>query len=105
MVTIKDGYAEFRFFKPDAKEVLLVGDFNEWHIHPQAAMLRQKDGYWLAILKLPTGVHQFKYFADGYWYIDYAAFGLDYGKFGLNSVVMIPKHILKCPHGGTCKKK
>ena len=32
---------------------------------------------------------QFRYLGDGQWYTDYAAFGLEYGPFGMNSVVKV----------------
>jgi hypothetical protein len=52
-------------------------------------MNRQSDGYWEAVLQLPSGSYEFAYLADGQWYADYASFGLQIGPFGLNSLLRI----------------
>lgn len=83
-----NGVVEFRFFRPQAKEVFLVGDFNDWNerSHP---MTRQPDGEWYARLRLSDGAHQFHYLADDEWYEDYLAFGLERCPNGYNSVVLV----------------
>lgn len=87
MVTIRpDGYAEFKFFRPEAKHVFLTGDFNDWRTS-QLRMVRQDDGYWVLRMVLPTGDYKFRYVSDGVWFTDYAAFGIEPGRFGLDSVV------------------
>jgi len=89
MVTHDDtGVVTFRFVCPRAREVFLAGDFNGWasDTHP---MKRTKNGIWVCRLVLPEGVYQFKYLADGEWYLDYAAFGLELNTFGWNSVVLV----------------
>ncbi len=82
------GDVEFRFFRPEAQGVSLVGDFNGWdyHAHP---MTKTKGGTWVAQLSLPQGVYQFRYLADGQWYVDYAAFGVELCPYGHNSVVLV----------------
>ena len=47
-------------------------------------------GYWLARLRLPAGEFKFRYCADDVWFTDYAAFGVEPGRFGLDSVVRVP---------------
>ena len=79
---------EFRFFRPEASQVFLVGDFNGWNSTGQP-MVRAENGEWLSRLTLPEGTYQFKYLADGEWFLDYAAFGLEYGPYGPNSVVVV----------------
>ncbi len=88
MVTVKDTLAEFSFFRPQAQRVYIVGDFNGWREN-ELPMTRRSDGTWVASVHLPPGDFKFRYRADGQWYIDYAAFGVECGDFGLDSVVHI----------------
>ena len=55
-------------------------------------MRKGPDGWWSATLAFMPGVHQFRYVADGQWYTDFAAQGLEHGKFGMNSLLVIPSH-------------
>jgi 1,4-alpha-glucan branching enzyme len=89
MVTQKgDGTLEFRFFRPNARRVVLTGDFNNWS-QSGPPMTRQTDGIWRSRLHLAPGVYQFRYLADGQWYVDHAAFGIQQGPFGPNAVVKV----------------
>ena len=83
-----DGSVEFRFFRPEARQVFLTGEFNQWQ-KGCLAMLKDPLGWWHARLSLAPGVYQFRYEADEQWYNDYAAFGLEQGPFGWNSVLKI----------------
>jgi 1,4-alpha-glucan branching enzyme len=89
MVTqLPDGTTEFRFYRPGAHQVTLAGDFNGWH-RTSLPMKKDMDGWWRYQLRLTPGYYHFRYVADGEWHTDYAAFGLDHGPFGLNSVVKV----------------
>ncbi len=89
MVTqLPDGTVEFRFYRPGARHVSLAGDFNGWH-KTSLPMNLDKDGWWLYQIRLAPGCYQFRYVADDEWHTDYAAFGLEPGPFGLNSVVRV----------------
>jgi 1,4-alpha-glucan branching enzyme len=90
MVTVKGEWVEFKFFRPKASRVHLAGDFNHWHAK-QLPMLRTTEGYWMAKIRLPHGEFKFRYCADGEWFTDYAAFGVEPGKFGMDSIVRIAK--------------
>ncbi len=83
-----DGALEFRFYRPGARFVSLAGDFNAWQ-KTCFPMKPEGDGWWHYRLRLAPGVYQFKYYADGEWFLDYAAFGLERGPFGWNSVVHV----------------
>jgi 1,4-alpha-glucan branching enzyme len=83
-----DGTIEFKFYRPELSQVSLAGDFNGWH-RAALPMEREPDGWWRYRLRLAPGVYQFKYFGDGEWYTDYAAFGLERGPLGWNSVVRV----------------
>ena len=88
MVTVKGNVADFRFFRPQAKQVCIVGDFNNWK-PMQLKMKPSEAGYWSSQLRLPPGVFKFRYWADGEWFTDFAAFGVEYGPFGFDSVLRI----------------
>lgn len=82
-----DGGVEFTFYRPNATSVAIAGDFNNWQTSFQ--MTRLPDGRWQSRIKLAPGIYQFRYFADGEWFNDYAAFGLEHGPFGMNSVARV----------------
>ena len=94
MVNINGQWVEFRFFRPQAKYVHLAGDFNNWRRN-ELQMTRTDDGYWIAKLKVPAGEFKFRYCADGIWFTDYAAFGVEPGQFGMDSVVRVPQQVIK----------
>jgi 1,4-alpha-glucan branching enzyme len=101
VVTIIDeGYTEFRFFRPKAANVFVVGDFNGWR-SDQLRMVRAHDGYWVLKLRLPAGEYRFRYVADSVWYTDFAAFGVEPGRFGMNSLLRVPEPALRLPASQT----
>lgn len=103
MVEVNGPWVEFRFFRPDAKSVHLVGDFNDWR-NGELPMTRDESGYWLAQLRLPVGEFRFRYCADGQWFTDYAAFGVEPGRFGLDSLVRVesqPIRMTETPAAGS----
>ncbi|BBO77929.1 hypothetical protein DSCW_53460 [Desulfosarcina widdelii] len=53
----------------EAKEVHLVGNFNDWNVgaHP---MKNVGNGKWRKQLALPTGKYEYKFMVDGYWMVD-----------------------------------
>lgn len=60
---------EFRIFKPDARLVSLVGDFNNWN--PENDLLRKgRDGIWRLHKKLTPGTYRYQYVIDGRWTTD-----------------------------------
>jgi len=102
MVTAQGLSTVFRFLGPYAHTVFLVGDFNHWAA-ADLPMTRSADGFWTATLDLPPGEYRFRYLADARWFVDYAAFGVEQGPFGLNSIARVPKPAAPaactdCPH-------
>ncbi len=92
MTTLKDdGCVEFRFFRPQAGEVRIAGDFNAWSSQTGLTMDRQGDGWWVAEASLPPGEYRFRYCADGRWFTDYAAYGVESTPHGWNAVLVVPK--------------
>ena len=94
MVSVQGNWVEFSFFRPDAGCVFVAGDFNSWR-EGELAMTPDARGYWRARMRLPAGEFKFRYCADGAWYADYAAFGVEPGQFGLDSVVRVVPPALK----------
>ena len=102
MVTAQGLSTLFRFLSPYAHAVFLVGDFNHWAA-ADLPMQHSADGFWTATLDLPPGEYRFRYFADAQWFVDYAAFGVEQGPFGLDSVARVPKPAMpaactECPY-------
>ena len=94
MVEVNGDWAEFAFFRPNAQSVHVAGDFNDWR-PGGCPMQRTSEGYWVAKVRLPSGDFRFRYYADGEWFTDFAAFGVEPGQFGLDSVVRVPPRTLK----------
>ncbi|MDY6932881.1 MAG: hypothetical protein SVZ03_01500 [Spirochaetota bacterium] len=60
---------EFRIYKPKARFIALVGDFNNWN--PENDLLNKgKDGIWRLKKRLPPGEYRYKYVIDGKWIVD-----------------------------------
>jgi 1,4-alpha-glucan branching enzyme len=60
---------------PEAQQVFLVGDFNDWH--PEAApMKKQIDGAWTTQLQLNHGHHHYCFLVDGKATLDPRAQGI-----------------------------
>lgn len=67
-------HATFFCHAPEAKEVSVIGGFNDWN--PGAnPMVRQPDGKWMASLELRHGYHQYVFLVDGQRVLDPMAIG------------------------------
>jgi 1,4-alpha-glucan branching enzyme len=60
---------EFRFYAPEAVEVSIAGEFNDWDIQ-SLPMKKQKDGVWKKTTKLTPGRYEYKLFVDRSWIED-----------------------------------
>lgn len=96
MVTVKVNEAEFAFYRPQARQVFLVGDFTGRR-QRELAMTPDRQGWWRASIQLPPGEYKFRYLADGAWFTDYAAFGVKEGPFGVDSVLWVPRQRTASP--------
>jgi hypothetical protein len=66
---IEDQLVEFRIYKPKAKYVSLVGDFNNWN--PENDLLKKnKNGVWTLVKRLSPGIYKYKYIIDGVRAVD-----------------------------------
>jgi len=58
--------ARFEFFGPAAREVFLVGEFNDWDAKA-TPMQCGADGNWRVELRLPPGFYRYKFVVDSIW--------------------------------------
>jgi 1,4-alpha-glucan branching enzyme len=56
----------FQYRTPKAKQVFLVGTFNNWDSKANP-MEPTGDGSWASKLDLPPGRHEYKFVVDGEW--------------------------------------
>ncbi len=79
----------FRSRFPDAGEIQIAGDFNDWMPHT-TPMRRLTDGDFEARLKLPKGRYRYRLVVDGRWSHDIHNPTIETNEYGeLNSVVEI----------------
>ena len=57
---------QFEFLAPDAHEVSLAGDFNNWDALANP-MKRDKKGLWKTSIALAPGSYQYRFLVDGHW--------------------------------------
>ncbi len=67
-------HVDFVCQAPQANEVSLVGDFNDWN-HRATPMARQPDGRWTASLEVRHGYHEYLFLVDGKPVLDPTALG------------------------------
>lgn len=81
----------FRSRHPDAAEVQLAGDFNDWMPHT-TPMHRGGNGEFEARLRLPKGRYRYRLVVDGRWSHDQANPNMERNEYGeLNSVVVVER--------------
>jgi 1,4-alpha-glucan branching enzyme len=81
----------FSLVAPQAREVYLVGEFNQWRagVHP---MRNEGNGVWRKSLMLPEGKFEYKFLVDSQWLADPANERVCTNCFGTkNSVVSVVK--------------
>lgn len=54
------------------------------------AMQPAGDGWWTAVAKLSNGEYRFRYLADGDWFTDFAAYGIEFTNDGTRSMLLVP---------------
>lgn len=66
---IDNALIEFNIYKPGARLISLVGDFNNWN--PENDLMQKgKDGIWRIKKKLNRGTFRYKFIVDGKWLPD-----------------------------------
>ena len=68
-VKIRRRKVTFSLNAPVAKQVVVLGDFNEWSAtkHP---MKKNENGDWQKIAMLPAGRYEYRFLVDGQWWND-----------------------------------
>jgi len=56
----------FTLFAPDARNVLLAGNFTDWERAP-LSLKKQKNGLWKTTLTLTPGAYEYRLLVDGQW--------------------------------------
>ena len=57
---------QFEFSAPEAREVFLAGDFNNWDTNSNP-MKKDKKGMWKATISQIPGRYEYRFFSDGNW--------------------------------------
>lgn len=65
----------FTFYAPDAKQISIIGDFNQWDSSVNQ-MTPQPGGYWSAQVLLHHGHHRYQFLVDGVPTLDPKAQGI-----------------------------
>src|SRR5690242_20824005 len=68
----KSSSIPFAFPAPEARQVSLAGDFNNWD-SKATPMHKGGDGVWHVGVALTPGRHEYRFVADGVWQDDPAA--------------------------------
>ncbi|TBV83403.1 MAG: glycoside hydrolase family 13 [Desulfobulbaceae bacterium] len=60
---------QFSLMAPEAAEVYLVGDFNDWQ-HDKDKMRKLKSGLHKKDMMLKPGRYEYRFIVDGHWWTD-----------------------------------
>ena len=77
---------QFEFPAPEALEVYLAGDFNNWDSSANP-MKKDKKGIWKISLSLKPGRYEYRFLADGNWENDPACCDCVPNEFGSQNCV------------------
>jgi 1,4-alpha-glucan branching enzyme len=75
------------FYAPEAKEVFLAGEFNQWDTR-SLPMTKDKNGVWKQMIKLTPGHYEYKIFVDGVWFEDIKGSEVVSNPFGTQNLVI-----------------
>ena len=79
---------QFEFLAPNAQEVYLAGDFNNWDASANP-MKKDKKGIWKISLSLKPGRYEYRFLVDGNWENDPSCCGFVPNEFGSQNCVRI----------------
>ncbi|MGB7629835.1 MAG: isoamylase early set domain-containing protein [Candidatus Deferrimicrobium sp.] len=80
--------SKFEFSAPEAKEVSLAGNFNQWNTLANP-MKKDKKGVWKVTLPLEPGRYEYRFIVDGNWQNDPACSSCVTNEFGGENCVRI----------------
>jgi 1,4-alpha-glucan branching enzyme len=78
---------EFSFYAPEARNVFLAGEFNQWDTR-SLPMTKDEEGVWRLMVELNPGSYEFKFFVDGAWFEDLTGAQLVPNPFGTQNYVV-----------------
>jgi 1,4-alpha-glucan branching enzyme len=78
----------FEFLAPEAREVFLAGEFNNWDIRANP-LKKDKGGRWRLTLPLMPGKYEYRFLTDGNWRNDRSCAGCVQNNFGSLNCVRI----------------
>jgi len=79
----------FKVRAPTAKEVIVVGDFNNWNTH-EHPMKKDDEGFWKVTVLLAPGRYEYKLLIDGRWWEDITGVNSTPNPFGtLNKLLFV----------------
>jgi len=84
---------EFSLHAPEAEQVYLVGDFNDWNPE-QYSMRKFKTGMCAKKLKLAPGRYEYKFVVDGEWWTDPANDNCQITDMGENSIIEVAENVV-----------
>ena len=73
---------------PAAKDIYIVGDFNDWKINDESRFTRQENGSWEKRMGLNQGRYRYKFLVDGAWTLDSMNPELEPNAFGTFDSIM-----------------
>lgn len=80
----------FQILAPEAKEVYLAGDFNNWSLNEDSKLQKREEGVWFKRLSLNSGRYRYRFVIDGNWQRDLQNPNTEPNPFGgLNSLLII----------------
>jgi 1,4-alpha-glucan branching enzyme len=81
----------FKVRAPAAKEVTLVGEFNNWNAY-EHPMKKDDVGFWKVTVPLAPGRYEYKLLIDGRWWEDITDVNSISNPFGtLNKLLFVPE--------------
>jgi len=78
----------FTIEAPAAKDIHIVGDFNDWKINDESRFGRRENGCWEKRMGLPQGRYRYKFVVDGAWTLDSQNPELEPNPFGTFDSIM-----------------
>lgn len=79
----------FSLSAPEAKEVYIAGDFNNWQVD-KSSLMKQANGRWTKRINLPCGRYNYRFVVDGRWIEDPQSPVKEINPFGeLNSLIEV----------------
>lgn len=83
-------HVQFTLIAPDAKKVVVVGDFNSWDQTHAAYQARQSGGVWTVTAPVPLGHHRYSFVVDdSLWVADPMAPRANDTDFGLPKSALV----------------